>query len=483
MSGAGTEYLTITDAAAALRDGRTTSVELVRRAIEVADGVDEQVGSFLARFDEQALVAAQAADDALAAGDELGPLHGIPLGVKDIIQTAERPATAQSLILDPDWSSAGQDAVVVERLRAAGGIISGKLTTMEFAIGLPDFGKPFPIPRNPWNLDHWAGGSSSGSGSAVATGAVLGALGTDTGGSIRIPAAFCGITGMMQSFGRVPKSGCVPLGYSLDHIGPMARSARDCALMLGVLAGHHPSDLSSIDVPVPDYVGGLTGELAGVRIGYDRLSRVAAEAEDPALVGVFDAALAEFEELGAVLVEVELPVYNEMAAANVVVMLSEALAYHLPDLQTRWSDYFEGTRNVVGSAVLYGAADYVQAQRARRVGQKALAELYERVDLILTPTCSAGATAFADLSSMLERVAAGSIGPIHTGYWDSTGNPVLSVPMGRTAAGLPLGLQIAGRPFDEVAVLRAGDAYQSRTAWHLDVPPILISAESAAVAV
>jgi len=210
MTGAAGEYLTITDAAAALRAGEVTSVELVQHAIDVSAAVDDKVGSFIRRFDEQALAAAAVADEALAAGVEVGPLHGIPLGIKDIIQTSEAPATAQSLILDPAWSSAGQDAAVVDRLRGAGGIVLGKLTTMEFAIGVPDASKPFPIPRNPWNLDHWAGGSSSGSGSAVSTGAVLGALGTDTGGSIRIPAAFCGITGMKQTFGRVPKSGCVP---------------------------------------------------------------------------------------------------------------------------------------------------------------------------------------------------------------------------------------------------------------------------------
>jgi aspartyl-tRNA(Asn)/glutamyl-tRNA(Gln) amidotransferase subunit A len=468
-----TEYLTITGAAAALRAGEVTSVELVERAIAVSDAVDEQVGSFLKRFDDLALAQAAKADAALSAGEEVGPLHGIPLGIKDIIQTSEAPATAQSLILDPAWST-GEDAVVVSRLRDAGGIVMGKLTTMEFAIGMPDPSKPFPIPKNPWNTDHWAGGSSSGSGSSVATGAVLGALGTDTGGSIRIPAAFCGITGMMQSFGRVPKSGCAPLGYSLDHIGPMARSARDCALMLSVLAGHDASDLSSIDVPVPDYLEALTGDLTGLTIGYDQLTRFVGELADPALDAVFAAALAQLEARGARVVEIELPFYAEMTAADIVIMLSEALAYHLPDLQTRWLDYFEGTRNIVGSGVFYSAGDFVQAQRARRTGQKALARTYEEVDLIVTPTSSAGATSFAGLISMMERVAGGGgFGPIHTGYWDTTGNPVLTVPMGYTASGLPLGLQIAGRPFDEATVLRAGDAYQSGTAWHLDVPALV----------
>jgi aspartyl-tRNA(Asn)/glutamyl-tRNA(Gln) amidotransferase subunit A len=475
-------YLTITDAAAALRAGETTSVELVEHAIAVSDAVDGEVGSFLKRFQDQSLDAARAVDTAIAAGEEIGPLAGIPLGIKDIITTSEAPSTAQSLVLDPAWSDG--DAVVVSRLREAGGIVMGKTTTMEFAIGMPDPSKPFPIPKNPWDLTRWAGGSSSGSGSSVATGAVLGALGTDTGGSIRIPAAFCGITGLMQTFGRVPKSGCVPLGYTLDHIGPMARSARDCALMLSVLAGYDPSDVTAIDVPVPDYLAGLTGDLSGVRIGVDRLTSVAGAAADPALPGVLDSAIAELKGRGAVVVEVELPLYAEMTTADIVIMVCEAMAYHAPDLQSRWSDYFAGTRAMVGTGIFYSAADYVQAQRVRRVGQKALATLFDEVDLLLTPTSSAGALAFDDMQSMVTGAAAGGFGAIHTPYWDTAGNPVLSVPAGFTADGLPLGIQLIGRPFDEELVLRAGDAYQQATDWHLQVPPIaadvMVVAESAA---
>jgi aspartyl-tRNA(Asn)/glutamyl-tRNA(Gln) amidotransferase subunit A len=465
-----TEYLTITDAAAALRSGEVTSVELMRRALAVADAVDEKLGTFLNRFVDSSLAAAAAADAALAAGAEVGPLHGIPLGIKDIITTSEAPSTAQSLVLDPAWSAG--DAVVVSRLRAAGGIVAGKLSTMEFAIGAPDATKPFPIPRNPWNPAHWAGGSSSGSGSGVATGAVLGALGTDTGGSIRIPAAYCGITGLMPTFGRVPKSGCVPLGYSLDHIGPMARSARDCALMLTALAGHHPSDSSALDVEVPDYLSGLTGDLSGLRIGVDRLSRIGGDAEDPAVPAVFAAVVTALESLGATIVEVELPHYAEMTSAGMVIMFSEALAYHRPDMQTRWSDYAAGTRKVIGSGLCFTAADYVQAQRVRRAGQRAVAELFTQVDLLLTPTVGAGATSFEELDATVRDLSTGAFGPTYTPYWDTTGHPVLSVPAGFTANGLPLGMQLIGRPLDEPTVLKAGDAFQQVTDWHLRVPPI-----------
>ena len=200
--------------------------------------------------------AAERADEAFAAGTDLGPYQGIPIGIKDILATGDGPTTANSLILDPAWGE-GKDGPVVTRLRAAGAVITGKLVTMEFAIGVADATKPFPIPRNPWNLDHWPGGSSSGTGNGVAAGLFFAGIGTDTGGSIRIPAAFCGTSGLMPTFGRVPKSGCAPLGYSLDHIGPLARSARDCAEFLQLIAGYHPSDESCVDRPVDDYVTGL----------------------------------------------------------------------------------------------------------------------------------------------------------------------------------------------------------------------------------
>lgn len=463
-------YKTITDAAAALRSGDVTSTRLVEDAIAVADTCDEATGTFLARFNDSALEAAHEADAALAAERSVGALHGIPLGIKDIITTAEGPSTAQSLVLDPEWSDG--DAPVVSRLRGAGGIIMGKLTTMEFAIGLADPEKPFPIPRNPWNLDYFPGGSSSGSGISVSTGSVLGALGTDTGGSIRLPASYCGISGLMPTFGRVPKSGCVPLGYSLDHIGPMARSARDCALMLQSLAGPDSSDPNTIDVPVEHYLDALDGDLTGVRIGVDRLSRIGKDVEDAALPPAFDAAIEVLRARGATIVEIELPFYGEMTAADVVTMLSEALAYHLPDLQSRWGDYNRATRSTIGAGIFYSAADFVQAQRARRVGMKALAEVYRSVDLIVTPTTSGGATSLADSSDLIDGMIEGIGAQIYTPYWDSTGNPVLSVPMGFTETGLPLGLQIAGRPFAEAAVLKAGDALQQETDWHLQVPAI-----------
>jgi aspartyl-tRNA(Asn)/glutamyl-tRNA(Gln) amidotransferase subunit A len=466
-------YSTITDAAAALRAGQTTSVALATEAIAVADAHDEAVGTFIVRYNEQALAAAAQADAAFGAGIDRGPLQGIPVGIKDIITTAEGPSTAQSLVLDPQWGLDRGDAVVVSRLRSAGALIMGKLTTCEFAIGMPDFDRPFPIPRNPWNLDYWPGGSSSGSGSGVATGMVLGALGTDTGGSIRIPASYCGVSGLMPTFGRVPKSGCAPLGYSLDHIGPLTRTARDAALMLQVLAGPDPSDPGSVDGPVPDYLSGLSGDLRGLRIGVQRLEQFAA-AEDPALPGCFADAVAALTAAGADVVEIELPFYGELTTVCFLLLVAEAAAYHMPDFRTRWTDYAPGTRKMLGMAFALSAADYVQAQRARRVGQQAITDLFTDVDLIVTPTTSGVATRM----DQLDRVLDDGLRSIHTPYWDSTGNPAMSIPMGFGVDGMPLGLQIAARPFEEATLLRAADAFQQRTDWHMHSPARISSPSS-----
>jgi aspartyl-tRNA(Asn)/glutamyl-tRNA(Gln) amidotransferase subunit A len=470
-------YPTITEAAAALRSGETTAVALAEACGAVADHYDEAIGAFIARYTEQALTAAEAADADFAAGVDKGPLQGIPLGIKDIITTADGPTTAQSLVLDRQWGLDLGDAPVTSRLRAAGATLMGKLSTMEFAIGMPDAARPFPIPRNPWNLDYWPGGSSSGSGSAVASGMVLGALGTDTGGSIRIPAAFCGVSGLMPTFGRVPKSGCAPLGYSLDHIGPLTRSARDAALMLQVLAGPDATDPCSVDVPVPDYTAGLTGDLSGLRVGVTRLERFAGT-EDPALAGTFDAAVAVLGAAGADVVAVDLPYYAELTAAAFVMFAAEALAYHMPDMQSRWADFAPGTRSAIGIAFAVSGADYVQAQRARRVGQKAVAELFTDLDLVVTPTASTVARRMDQLDTMLGE----GLSTIHTPYWDVIGNPAMSIPMGVGAEGMPLGLQIAGRPFDEVTTLRAADAFQRHTDWHLQIPSLTAAASQPALA-
>lgn len=468
------DYLTIAEAGRALRRGEVTSRQLVEAAFAAADVWEPELGVFLARFDETALAAADAADAELAAGTDRGPLHGVPLGIKDIIATEEGPTTAQSLILEPDWYGPG-DAPVVARLRKAGGVVVGKTTTCEYAIGFPDPEKPFPIPRNPWDLNTWPGGSSSGTGGGVPAGMFLGGLGTDTGGSIRMPAAYCGITGLKGTFGRVPKSGCVPLGYSLDGIGPMARSAEDCALMLSVMAGADPDDPMSSDVPVDDYAALLGGDLTGVRIGVDSLDRHSPQT-DPAWPGLFADALDMLRAAGATVEEVELPLWDELGTVQLLIMAAEAAAYHLPDLQTRWADYGAGARWFIGTGTGYTAADYVQAQRVRRLGQKRMAALMTKFDLIVTPTSTMPSPQIGDLDPLNPMQ---SLTGLHTFYWNPLGNPTISVPVGFTDAGLPMGMQIAGRPFADAEVLRVADVYQRQTDFHLRRPALPSSAAAA----
>lgn len=280
----------------------------------------------------------------------------------------------------------------------------------------------------------------------------------------------------MATYGRVPKSGCVPLAYSLDHIGPMARSAADCALLLSVLAGHDPSDPSCSTEPVDDYLTALTGDLTGVRIGVDNMSHAPTPVDDPVVLGVLSAAIDSMRAAGAEIVPIQLPLYEELTLVNVMTIVAEAAAYHQPDFESSWSSFGRLTRNRIASSLYYTATDFMQAQRVRRVGMRKLADLFTQVDLVLTPTATSGAPLLSESNGTKVDGAAAAV---RTGYWNSTGNPVLSVPMGATDGGLPLGLQIAGRPFEEALVLRAGDAYQRRTDWHLQVPSLARAALSA----
>lgn len=456
--------LTITEAARRLRAGELTATGLLRQVSDAADKQDPRLGVYIRRFADEAAAAAEQADSELAAGLDRGPLHGIPVGVKDILAARESVTTGQSLVHDPDWWR-GEDAPVVARLRTAGAVITGKTTTMEYAIGLPDPEKPFPVPRNPWDPATWPGGSSSGTGAGVAAGLFLGGLGTDTGGSIRIPAAYCGITGLKPTYGRVPRAGCLPLGFSLDHIGPMARSARDCALMLNVIAGHDPRDPAAQPSAPPDFTAGLTGDLTGLRIGVERRIPLSAPSVDPALAPAVDATAARLSELGAEVVDIELPMYRALADADTVIMAAEAFSYHRRAMTTgRWQDYGRYTRAFIAQGALVSAADYVTAQRARRVACDSLATALSGVDAVIAPTCASGAPSYDDIS------LATLMTMIFTGAFNSTGLPVLAAPAGFTAAGLPLSVQVIGRPLAEATVLAIGDALQCLTDHHLAEP-------------
>jgi aspartyl-tRNA(Asn)/glutamyl-tRNA(Gln) amidotransferase subunit A len=458
--------LTIKAAAAGLRDGQITSVELTEGMLDRIEHLNPRLGAFIAVTGETALAAARQADADLDRGLDKGPLQGIPLGVKDIIATREAPTTANSHILDRSWG-AHWDAPVVARLRAAGAVIMGKTVTSEFACGSPDPDNGFPMPKNPWDLEHSAAGSSAGTGIAVAAGLVLGGLGTDTGGSVRAPAAANGHTGLKVTFGRVPKFGCVPLGYSLDSIGPMARTAWDCAALLNVMAGYDPRDPTAAEQPVPDYVGALSGQIQGLRIGvpssyFFDVPELAPEVKTAVLRGI-----EALERAGAVVREVAIPHLEVAKNANNLIWASEGFAYHQQDLRTRWELYGRYTRTMIARGALFNGPDYVQAQRFRAYFKKAVATAMADVDVLVTPTATTPAEKISEMD-MQRRL----LGPSFTGMWNLIGLPALAVPCGFSSTGLPLSMQIVGKPFDEATVLRVGDAYQLLVDWQLRVPPI-----------
>ncbi|GAA2073055.1 Asp-tRNA(Asn)/Glu-tRNA(Gln) amidotransferase subunit GatA [Streptomyces albiaxialis] len=467
---------TVADAARALRAGTVSSVALTEAALAAADALDARLGVHLARFDARALAAARRADRELATGRDRGPLHGIPLGVKDVLATAEGRTTAQSLV---PTGAAVDDAVAVARLRAAGAVITGKTTTMEYGCGMPDPAKPFPVPRNPWNPDRWTGGSSSGTAAGIAAGMFLAGLGSDTAGSIRMPAAFCGVTGLVPTYGLVPRTGCVPLAYSFDRVGPLARTAHDCGLLLDVLAGPDAGDPESAYVRTPPPDTGPPAGLEGLRVGVVREGH-APEGADPAVAGAFDAAVRVLEDLGARTRAVVLPYLTEMITATLVITTSEGLAHHRAGLARRWDDFAAGTRGLLAHGALFSGADYVQAQRARRTAREALRALFRTVDVLVTPTASLGAPRLEELTTPEGHQDNEALfSKVHTPYWNAVGLPVLALPMGLTGEGLPLSLQIAGPPSEDRTVLRVGEAYQGRTSWHRRTPARLHAEEAA----
>jgi len=458
--------LTVKDAAAALRSGSVSSVQLTEGFLNRISLLNESLGAFVAVTGESALKAAQAADSDFAAGVDRGPLQGIPLAVKDIIATEDAPTTANSRVLDPEWGK-GVDAPVVARLRSAGTVLLGKTTTSEFAIGLPDPDKGFPIPRNPWNLDHTPAGSSSGTGITVAAGLALGGLGTDTGGSVRGPAAQNGHTGLKVTFGRVPKNGVAPLGYTLDSVGPMARSAYDCAIMLEVMAGYDSGDSYAAQVPVPKYSELLTGDVQGLRIGvpmpyfYD-----SPEVTDEVRTAVF-AALDVLKTGGAEMSDVEVPYAEQAKNANHVTLVAEAYSFHRNNMVNRWNDYGRFTRRALVRGAFLTAADYTQAQRFRSFFRRELAQLFASYDVLITPTWPSPAPRSDEMSPERQLRSVSFTGP-----WNLAGLPALAVPCGFSSSGLPLSMQIIGKPFAEGALLAVADAYQRQTDWHLKVPPV-----------
>ena len=459
-------HLTIREAAGLLQRQELSPVELTRAFLERIEATDSQLHSFITVLPEQALAGARVAEAEILRGDYKGPFHGIPFALKDLYDTAGVLTTSGSRV-DIDRVPA-EDATTTARLKQAGGILLGKLAMHEFALGGPDFTTPFPPARNPWNLDHITGGSSSGSGAAVAAGQCMGALGSCTGGSIRGPASLCGIVGFKATYGRVSRFGVVTLSWSQDHCGPMTWTVEDNAYMLQAIAGYDPKDPTTSTAPVPDYSLALREGIRGLTIGVPRHFFFSNDHNvNQEVVATVEKGLRVLEDLGANLEEVTIPSLDYVRAANSIIMLSEAYSFHEKNLKRRPHDFGEMVRARFRIGGLFSASDYVQAQRVRKLVQRECAEVFKRVDVLVTPTMTQPAAAFQgyDSTSTVR-------GPSFTAPFNLTGLPAISVPCGFTDAGLPVGMQIAGKPFDEPGILRAAYNYQQAARWYERRPPI-----------
>ena len=459
-------HLTIREAAGLLKSGQLSPVELTQAFLDRIEATDDRLHSYIIVLKEQALDDARLAEAEIRRGDYKGPLHGIPFALKDLYDTAGVTTTAGSKgYID---RGPAEDATTTARLKAAGGILLGKLAMHEFALGGPDFTTPFPPARNPWNLDHITGGSSSGSGSAVASGQAMAALGSCTGGSIRGPASLCGIVGLKATYGRVSRAGVVTLSWSQDHCGPMTWTVEDTAYMMQALAGYDPKDPTTSTAPVPDYSLSLREDIKGLTIGVPRHFFFAPhENVNPEVVATVENGLKVLEGLGANLQEVTIPSLEYVRAANSVIMLSEAFAFHEKNLRTRPHDFGEMVRARFRIGGMFSASDYVQSQRVRKLVNREFAAVLQKVDVLVTPTMTQPAAAFEgyDATSPVR-------GPSFTAPFNLTGLPAISVPCGFTASGLPVGMQIAGKPFDEPGVIRAAYAYQQEARWFEQRPSI-----------
>ena len=454
-------YLSIAEAALLLRTKRLSPVELTQAVLDRIDRIEPKIHAFITVTRDEAMRAARAAEQEIAAGKYRGPLHGIPFGVKDTHYTHGIRTTANTPVL-ADFVPAF-DATVVARLKQAGAVLMGKLSLPEFSFGgTPIGGGDFPDAVNPWDVSRTPGGSSSGSGAALAAGLVIAATGGDTSGSIRNPAALCGVVGMKPTYGRVSRHGIIAISWSLDHVGPMSRTVADNALLLNVLAGHDPTDETSSARPVPDYTRALTRGVRGLRIGIPRPALL--EGYHPDAMRAFDEALTTFRKLGASVAEVEMP--STLAAADAVqtiVRITEAASYHEPFLASHADRYGKtNVRRDVEAGSMITASQYLRAQKVRAQFCREFGALFRTFDVFVTPGMPAPAGEAADVKQPFRRV------------FNVCGFPALVLPAGLSTSppGLPLALQIAAKPFDEETIYAAAAAFEAATPWHQKRPAL-----------
>jgi aspartyl-tRNA(Asn)/glutamyl-tRNA(Gln) amidotransferase subunit A len=463
-------WTSMTELARMIATKKISPVEIVQAHLDRIAALDGKLKSYITVMGDSALAAAKIAEAAVQSGATLGPLHGVPVGLKDLYCTKGVKTTGGSKIL-ADWVPE-EDATVVARLASAGAIALGKLNMHEFAYGPEGLNPHYGTPWNPWDatVHRICGGSSSGSGASVAAGICPGALGSDTGGSIRLPSALCGLSGIKPTYGRVSRAGVLPLAWSMDHVGPMCRSAADCALMLAPMAGYDPRDPTTSVLPVPDYAAALTGQVKGLRIGLLRAFFL--EGAGPAQRAAVEAAAKALEGQGATIEAVDLSMIGRAAAASHAVLAPEAYAYHEEWLKTRAAEYGADVRERLRVGAFVTAAEYLKGQRLRSLLKNEVDAALAKLDVLLAPTTAIEATPVGQnevrIGSETFPVRASLIR--FTRPFNLTGHPAASVPCGFTADGLPMGLQIIGRPFDEATVLRVADAYQRLTDWHTHRP-------------
>jgi aspartyl-tRNA(Asn)/glutamyl-tRNA(Gln) amidotransferase subunit A len=458
-------WLTASDAAHAFATRRLSPVELMHALLARIDALDPQINAFIRLDREAALAGAHAAEREITLGRIRGPLHGVPVGIKDIIDVAGLPTTCHSKILLDNVARA--DAVVVQKLRQAGAIVLGKLATHEFAIGGPSFDLPFPPARNPWNPEHHPGGSSSGAGAGVAAGFFPLALGTDTGGSVRNPASACGIVGLKPTYGLVSRRGVFPLSFTLDHVGPLTRTVADAALLLEAIAGYDPGDPGSAASTARQFGHLLDRGVRGLRIGFVRHFHETDLPADPEVTAALEDVARVLAAEGAALSTVTLPTLGEFSGLNRVILCSEAWSIHAPWLRTRPGDYGQLARRRLLPGAFIPAGDYVGAQRRRLEVIAAVEDALREVDVLLCASSMDPASRIEDAAETARTYPRQARLPFNV-----TGHPALAMRSGFGAAGLPLSVQFVGRYFEDATVLRVAAAYE-RAAGQQDRHPRL----------
>jgi aspartyl-tRNA(Asn)/glutamyl-tRNA(Gln) amidotransferase subunit A len=453
--------VTIAALAGRLRSGELSPRDAVEAYLARIAELDPQLNAYISVQGDAALAAAAALE---GTGGERGPLWGVPVAVKDVIDVEGVTTTAASKVL-ADAPPARADAFAVERLRAAGAIVLGKLNTHEFAYGAMTTSRHFGPARNPWATDRICGGSSGGSGAAAAADLAAGTLGTDTAGSIRIPACFCGVTGVRPTTGRVSNRGVVAVSWTFDTVGPIARTAEDCALMLEAIAGYDPADPSTAAVPVHPYASLLAGGVEGLRIGV--VQPLLEQGIDPGIAACVRDALGELEAAGARLVEVALPLLDELGTIQQAIQFTEATSAHLATLRTRLGDYGTDVRARLLTGLFVPSTTTVLGQRARRLAYDGFRSAFERVDLLAAPTMPVVAPRIGEDTVRLGDAIVPyrlTLIPFNS-PWSCVGAPVVSVPCG-FVDGLPVGLALVGRRYDEATALRTAHTFQEATDWH-----------------